>query len=149
MNRLLISLSAVTLTALPLLPAVAAGPFDGTYTVMAQAAGGGGTNTTGRPECEGVQLQFQVVNNQLVGQLARSPYSPGRVTQGGRNATPISGTVQPDGSFNASWESFHATGHLTKDGKAELSWRGQCGPRVAQGGRTPSENVGSSTAPAK
>ena len=148
MNRLLISLSAVTLTALSL-PAVAAGPFDGSYTVIAQAAGSGGTNTTGRSECEGVQLQFQVVNNQLVGELARSPYSPGRVTSGpGRNATPISGTVQPDGSFNASWESFRATGHLTKDGKAELSWRGQCGPRVAQGQRS-NENVGSSTPPAK
>ena len=149
MNRLLISLSAVTLTALSALPAVAAGPYDGSYTVMAQDAGSGGTNTTGRAECEGVQLQFQVVNNQLVGQLARSPYSPGRVTQGGRNATPISGTVQPDGSFTAKWESFNATGHLTKDGKAELSWRGQCGPRVAQGGRSPMENTGSSTPPTK
>jgi|SRR5690348_8643267 len=149
MDRLLISLSAVALTALSL-PAVAAGPYDGSYTVIAQEAGSGGTNTTGRAECEGVQLQFKVVNNQLVGELMRSPYSPGRVTSGpGRGATPISGTVQPDGSFNASWESFHATGHLTKDGKAELSWRGQCGPRVAQGGRTPSENVGSSTAPTK
>ena len=149
MNRLLISLSAVTLTALSALPAVAAGPYDGTYTVIAQAAGSSGTNTTGRSDCEGVQLQFQVVNNQLVGQLARSPYNPGRVTSGGRGATPISGTVQADGSFNARWESFSATGHLTKDGKAEMSWRGQCGPRVAQGGRSPTENMGSSTPPTK
>lgn len=149
MNRLMTLLSAVALTGLPILPAAAAGPYDGTYTVIAQDAGGGGTNTTGRSDCEGIQLQFEVVNNQLVGQLARSPYSPGRVTSGGRGATPISGTVQPDGSFTAKWESFNATGHLTKDGKAELSWRGQCGPRVAEGGRSPAANVGSSTPPAK
>ena len=147
MKRLLISLSAVTLTALPILSAVAAGPYDGSYTVVAQDAGSLGTNTTGRSDCEGVQLQFKVVDNQLVGSLARSPYSPGRVTSGGRGATPISGTVQPDGTFNARWESFSATGTLTKDGKAELRWRGQCGPRVAQGGRAPAENVGSSTPP--
>ena len=105
MNRLLIPLSAVTLTALSVFPALAAGPYDGTYTVIAQPAGNRGTNTTGEAQCEGIQLQFQVVNNQLVGKLARSPYGGNRVTSGGMGATPISGTVQPDGSFTSKWES--------------------------------------------
>jgi hypothetical protein len=147
MNRLLISLSAVTLTALPILPAVAAGPYDGTYQVVAGPAGNPGTNTTGNAQCEGIQLQFQVVDNQLVGSLARSPYGGNRVSSSGMGATPISGTVQPDGSFTSKWESYTATGKLTHDGKAEMRWSGQCGPRVASGGRAPTENVGSSTPP--
>lgn len=145
MNRLLISLSAVTLTALSALPAVAAGPYDGTYTIVAGPAGNPGTNTTGEAQCEAIQLQFQVVNNQLVGQLARSPYGGNRVSSSGQGATPISGTVQPDGSFAAKWQSYSATGKLSHDGKAEMRWSGQCGTRVATGERAPMENVGSST----
>ena len=145
MNRLLISLSAVTLTALSALPAVAAGPYDGNYTIVAGPAGNRGTNTTGEEECEGIQLTFKVVDNQLVGSLARQPYGGNRVTSGGRGATPISGTVQPDGSFTAKWQSYNATGKLSQDGKAEMRWSGQCGARVAEGGRGPAENVGSST----
>ena len=147
MNRLLISLSAVTLTALPVLPAVAAGPYDGTYQVVAAPAGNPGTNTTGESQCEGIQLQFKVVDNQLVGDLARSPYGGNRVTSGGMGATPMKGTVQPDGTFTSTWESYTATGKLSQDGKAEMRWSGQCGPRVASGERAPTENVGSSTPP--
>jgi hypothetical protein len=125
-------------------PALAAGPYDGTWQVDAAPAGGGGTNTTSRSDCEGLRLQFQVKDSQVKGSMARSVYGSG-VTQGGRGATPVTGTVQPDGTFNAQWQSYKATGKLTGD-KAEMSWKGQCGPRVATGGRVASEGAaGSST----
>jgi hypothetical protein len=118
----------------------AAGPYDGTWQVEAAAAGTR-DSTTGRPRCEGLRLQFEVKDNQIQGSLARSPRGRGRVTQTGRGATPITGTVEPDGTVHARWESFNITGKLTGD-KAQLRWTGQCGPRLAMGGRTPS-TVGS------
>jgi hypothetical protein len=122
----------------------AAGPYDGTWQVEAAAAGTRNA-TTGRARCEGLRLQFEVKDNQLQCSLARSPRGSGRVTQSGRGATPITGTVQPDGTVNARWESYQITGKLT-GGKAELHWNGQCGPRVAMGGRTaPTEGSGSSS----
>jgi hypothetical protein len=122
----------------------AAGPYDGTWQVEAAAAGARDTQTL-RPRCEGLRLQFEVKDNQLQGSLARSPQGRGRVTQTGRGQTPMTGTVQPDGTVNARWESFNITGKLTGD-KAELRWNGQCGPRVAMGGRVAAtEGSGSSS----
>ena len=144
MKRFLISVSAAAAMALPMLPAVAAGPYDGTWQVDAGPAGNPGTNTTGDAQCEAIRLQFQVKDNMIQGDLARSPYGGNRVTSGGRGATPISGTVQPDGSFNSKWESYTANGKLTGD-KAEMRWTGACGPRVATGGRISTESTGSST----
>jgi hypothetical protein len=145
MNRLLIAFSAsAAIVALPMFPALAAGPYDGTWQVDAAPAGNPGTNTTGNAQCEGVRLQFQVVDNQVRGSLARSPYGGNRITQGGPGATPIKGTVQPDGTINTQWQSYKATGKLTGD-KAELRWKGQCGPRVATGGRVDTGAAGSST----
>jgi hypothetical protein len=122
----------------------AAGPYDGTWQVEAAAAGTP-DNITRRARCEGLRLQFEVKDNQIEGSLARSPRGRGRVTQTGRGATPITGTVQPDGTVHARWESFDITGKLTGD-RAELRWNGQCGPRVAMGGRIQStEGSGSSS----
>jgi hypothetical protein len=122
----------------------AAGPYDGTWQVEAAAAGTR-DSTTGRARCEGLRLQFDVKDNQIQTSLARSPQGRGRVTQTGRGATPITGTVQPDGTVHARWQSFNITGKLTGD-KAELHWNGQCGPRVAMGGRIgSSEGSGSSS----
>lgn len=126
-------------------PALAAGPYDGSWQVDAAPAGNPGTNTTGTSDCEAIRLHFQVKDNQVIGSLARSPYGGNRVSESGRGATPVSGTVQPDGSFNAQWQSYKATGKFTGD-KAEMRWKGTCGPRVATGGRIASEGAaGSST----
>ncbi len=144
MKWTLASVAAATV-ALSAISVHAAGPYDGTWQVDAAAAGTSGTNTTGRAQCEAVRLQFDVKDNQIQSSLARSPQGGGRVTQTGRGATPISGTVQPDGTVNAQWQSFNVTGKLTGD-KAELHWNGQCGPRVATGGRIEStEGTGSTT----
>lgn len=147
MNRLLIAFSAsAAIVTLPMFPSLAAGPYDGTWQVDAAPAGNSGTNTTGSAQCEGIRVQFQVKDNQVQGSLARSPYGGNRVSQTGRGATPITGTVQPDGTINAQWQGNKATGKLTADNKAELRWKGQCGPRVATGTRVASDGAaGSST----
>ncbi len=137
---------AVAAVALTALSAHAAGPYDGTWQVDAAAAGNSGTNTTGRAQCEPVRLQFEVKDGQIQSSLARSPQGGNRVTQTGRGATPITGTVHADGTVLAQWQTYRVTGKLTGD-KAELHWNGQCGPRVATGGRiAATEGTGSSTA---
>ncbi len=120
----------------------APGPYDGTWLVDAAPAGGG-ASVSDVASCEAVRLQFEVKNSEIHGMLGRSPYGGGRVTQSGRGTTPVSGTVQPDGTFNAQWQKYQATGKLSGD-KAEMRWSGACGPRAATGGRvTSTEGAGS------
>jgi len=141
MKLLVVSLSAPA--AMLASPTFAAGPYDGTWQV--DAAPAGNSSTSDVASCDGVRLQFQVKDSQIQGSLARAVYGGNRVTQTGRGQTPISGTVQPDGTLNAQWQGYKATGKLAGD-KAELRWKGQCGPRVATGGRVPSQGAaGSST----
>jgi outer membrane protein OmpA-like peptidoglycan-associated protein len=130
---------AVAVAALvsPTLPAYAAGPFDGTWVFEAPAAKGGGANYD-LEECNPVRFQAQIKDNKVVGNLRREVYpqsGPNVQSTPGRGATPIQGSVAPDGNLTASWQSYHATGHLTGD-KGELTWKGQCGPRVATATRT-------------
>ena len=121
--------------ALPLLSAHAAGQYDGNWYVDAPAAQNIGTSERSSG-CEPVRLPFRVVDNQIQGSLQRAPYGTGRVEAGsGSSAAPIMGTVQPDGSFTAQWESYKGTGKLSGN-TAELKWMGECGPRVATGGRS-------------
>jgi hypothetical protein len=131
------TLATIALTvgalALPMLPAHAAGTYDGSwYLDAAPAQAIGSEKPSG---CEAVRIPFQVVDNQIKGTLQRAPYGTGRVEAGsGSSASPISGTVQPDGSFTANWETYHATGKLSGN-KAEMAWKGECGARTASGGR--------------
>ena len=120
--------------ALPMLPAQAAGPYDGTWYVDAPSAQNAGTSERSSG-CEPVRLPFKVVDNQISGSLQRAPYGTGRVEGGsGSSAAPITGTVQPDGTFTAQWESYRGNGKLSGN-TAELSWKGECGARMATGGR--------------
>ncbi len=120
------------------------GPYDGTWQVEAPAAGGGAASISDVSSCDGVRLQFEVKNSQIHGMLGRSPYGGG-VKTSGPGLSPITGTVSPDGAINAQWQKYRATGQLTGD-KAEVRWRGVCGPRVATGGRVGSaEGMGSTT----
>ena len=142
MNRMLTSISiAVAALAASLPPAHAAGPYDGNWYV--DAAPAAQTSSSDVPAgCDAVRIPFQVTDNKITGSLQRAPYGTGRVEQGtGRAATPITGTVQPDGTFTAQWQNYRGTGKLSGD-TAELKWSGECGPRVATGGRT--ESTGSS-----
>ena len=136
MKRVLITFSAASaMLALPGLAALAAGPYDGTWQLTAQPAGQS-TVTTQASGCEGWRLDFNVKDNQIQASLARSYYGGG-VTQGGRGATPVTGSVNPDGTFTARWQNVAATGKFTGD-KAEMKWTGTCGPRIASGGRVAS-----------
>ena len=121
----------------------APGPYDGTWVVESAAAGTGSQSISDVAACDGVQIRIEVKNNQVEGMLARSAYGGG-VRQTGPGTRPITGSVQPDGTINAYWEGYTATGKLTADNKAEVRWRGTCGPRVATGGRvTSTEGAGS------
>ena len=133
MKRMLTSISVIVAAlAMPLLPAAAAGPYDGSWYVDAPQAGGAGTNenTSG---CAPVRIPFTVTDNKISGKLQRAAYGTGRV-EASETGTPFTGTVAADGGVSAKWENYTVTGKLTGD-KAELKWTGQCGDRVATGGR--------------
>jgi hypothetical protein len=135
MNRGLIAASiALAALAVPQL-AGAAGPYDGTWQVDAAPQGGIGAATEGQSGCVGLRLQFDIKDNQVVGSMRRAPYGEGNVENAtGRGSRPVSGNVAPDGTFNAQWERYEATGKLSGD-KVEMHWKGECGPRTAMGGR--------------
>jgi len=145
MNRLLIAASLALAAGVVPQFAGAAGPFDGTWQVDAPQAGGqGAAEGGGRSGCEPLRLQIQVQDNRIQGSMRRSTTGANRVEQStGRGSSPVTGTVAPDGTFNAQWESFRATGKFTGD-KAEMHWNGSCGPRTAMGGRaSATEGAGS------
>jgi hypothetical protein len=130
----MVSWISLSIVALAVSPAIAAGPYDGSWYVDAPAAQNIGTSERSSG-CEPVRLPFMVTDNKITGSLQRAPYGTGRVEEGsGSSASPITGTVQPDGTFVASWQSYRGTGKLSGD-QAELKWNGECGPRVATGGR--------------
>ena len=133
MTRMLMPLSiAVAAFAIPVVPAEAAGPYDGTWIVDAAPAGQA-QPTAQSSGCDAVRIEVQIVDDRVTGHLRRSPYGTGRV-QSGEGGPAITGTVQPDGTLNAQWQSYRVTGKLTGD-KAEVRWNGECGLRVATGGR--------------
>lgn len=128
-----VSLAAAVVVA-PIVAAHAAGQYDGNWFVDAPAAQNAGTSERSSG-CEPVRIPFTVKDNKISGSLQRAPYGTGRVESGtGKNATPFTGTVGPDGSITASWQSYKATGKLSGN-TAQIKWRGECGERVATGGR--------------
>jgi hypothetical protein len=138
-----VSLAAAVVVA-PMLAAHAAGQYDGNWFVDAPSAQNAGTSERSSG-CEPVRIPFTVSGNKISGNLQRSPYGTGRVESGtGRASAPITGTVGPDGTISAQWESYKATGKLSGN-TAQLKWRGECGERVATGGRAPSTSGSGST----
>jgi hypothetical protein len=109
-------------------PAVlAAGPYDGNWVLDFPAAGA--SNVEGHSSCAAVRLPIQISNNQISGGLARTGVGNGVTSGSGSSAQPVTGQVQPDGTFNMSWQRYTATGKLTSaQGQATVA-RSQCGPR--------------------
>ena len=135
---------AAAVVATPLVAANAAGQYDGNWFVDAPSAQNAGT-TERSSGCEPVRIPFTVSDNKISGSLQRAGYGTGRVESGtGKNAAPITGTVGPDGTINAQWGSYKATGKLSGD-TAQIKWRGECGERVATGGRATSTPGSGST----
>lgn len=109
--------------------------YDGNWVLTAPGAGGRLTGTSGGVEqaCSDFRLAFQVRDNQIVGNAARSPDLPTEIVAS-PTGSPVKGSVQPDGTFNAQWESFNITGKITGN-TLVANWTGQCGPRSATGTR--------------
>jgi hypothetical protein len=146
MKRMLTGSLAMAALALPCLTANAAGPFDGTWQID---SGGLGTPTAEAMQgtsCAPESLSFEIKDNQIQGSYARVPGSSSRVESSeGRGSSPLTGTVNADGTVSAQWESYKAAGKITGD-QIELRWRASCGPRVAMGSRVgPAAASGSTT----
>lgn len=115
------------------------GRFDGTW--QADSAGISLDPSAETPSgCGSIQIKFRVKDSQISGGLKRTPY--GNTVESGQGflSAPMSGTVQPDGTVNMSWERYVVTGTMTGD-KAQLHWKGECGPRSATGERLAGEGV--------
>lgn len=130
------AIAAATLAA-TMTPAHAAGLFDGTWKIEAPAVRGGAADSD-LDECEAVRFETQIKDGNIVGTLRRSIYSQsGTNVQStpGQGATAVQGNVSQDGSLQAKWQGYRATGRLSGD-NGELRWKGACGERVATMTRT-------------
>jgi hypothetical protein len=132
-NLVAIAMFAVAAPAIFALPAIAAGPFDGTWTIDAPPSDRFGDSVEGYA-CPALRLPFQVKDNKVTGRLAWTTTGHAIEASNGQGSSPVSGTVQPDGTFTLRWESFHAAGKMTGNA-LEIHWKGECGPRVAKGTR--------------
>jgi outer membrane protein OmpA-like peptidoglycan-associated protein len=135
MPRILPTLAATTALALaafavPMVPAHAAAPFDGTWVIDVPADRI--TADDGAPTCPALRLRVQITDNQVSGNFRRSyPEPQNIVSNGGRNdASRVTGNVQPDGSMTAQWQNFHAAGKFVGD-DAGLTVQTECGPLKA------------------
>jgi len=108
-------------------PAYAAGPYDGNWVLDAPPAGGA-IGSEGQYTCPAIRIPFTVADGKVVGDLHRT--ADGAVVSGkASNSSPLSGAVGADGSASVSWQNFHVTGKL--NGSAgSASWAGECGPRT-------------------
>ena len=116
--------------ALAAAPALAAGPFDGTWVLDVPVA----ATDTGRsnPTCPALRLQAKIVDSQVTGSLERvaSGTTTTVETGSGRVSAPITGTVHPDGMLVAQWQGYKASGSLNGD-SGRIVVLGECGPRTA------------------
>jgi outer membrane protein OmpA-like peptidoglycan-associated protein len=124
------SLLALAAFALPMAPAHATGPFDGTWIidVPADTISGADDNSV----CPALRLRVHIIDSQVTGQFRRSfPEDSNVVETGGNNgAAQVSGNVQPDGALTAQWQNFHAAGQMVGD-RGNLTMQSECGPLQA------------------
>jgi len=115
--------------------ALAAGPHDGTWVLDFPAAGF--IENADQYVCPALRLPLEVRGGQVIGALHRVPSTTAGSeieAGGGPNSVPVTGTVQPNGTVNAQWGPYHASGKLDGNGGA-VTVNGECGPRVAQATR--------------
>jgi hypothetical protein len=123
-------------------PALAAGPYDGTWVVDVPAADY--IAQAGDYRCPALRLPIQIQNNQVTGKLERVASATGAViVEAGQSARaePVRGSVQPDGTVTAQWEMYQASGRLGQD-TGMVTIRGECGPRSATAVRITSASAG-------
>ena len=111
----------------------AAGPYDGNWVLTASGAGGRLPDLGAEQACSNFRLPFQIRDNQVVGNASRSADNPTNIVAS-PSGSPVTGSVQPDGSFNAQWQDFAINGKITGN-TLTANWNGQCGERTATGTR--------------
>lgn len=127
------SLALILICGLTTGPAIAATPYDGTWIVDFPPSGP--IPDTNDYVCPALRLRADVKDGQVSGSLAR--FFPGNVVENatGHAASPVTGTVRPDGSVEAYWLGWIVKGQITGD-RADLTLLfGQCGPRHMIGRR--------------
>jgi hypothetical protein len=88
---------------------------------------------TGEAYCPALRLPVQVTNGQVTAMLHRvpSPDDTDVVESGaGPAASPVTGQVSADGSVEAQWQGYRATGQLSGN-TGEITVDGECGPRTS------------------
>jgi hypothetical protein len=127
-TRALIGLASAGLLMASAGPASAAGQYDGNWVVDFPSTGY--SSSTGQYSCPGFRLPIQISNNQISGQLARSSTGRGVTSGSGSSSQPVTGQVQPDGSFDMAWKNYSANGKLSQtQGRATIARGGCAGQR--------------------
>jgi hypothetical protein len=111
----------------------AAGPFDGNWVLSAAGAGGRQGELGGDTACSDFRIPFRINDNQIAGTYSRSTSNPTEVVAS-PTGTPMTGSVQPDGTFTMRWEAYNLSGKIAGN-TMTATWRGQCGERSATGTR--------------
>ena len=111
-------------------PALAAGPYDGTWVLDLPASPINSTQTTSA--CPALRLSAKIVDSQVTGSLERVASGTDNTVENGtgRVSAPITGSVHQDGMLVADWQGYHASGSLSGD-SGRVVVQGQCGPRTA------------------
>lgn len=106
------------------------GPYDGTWSIVLPAVGT--AYQTAAATCPALQMNVQIKNSQVIGELVRVPSNTGAlVVQSGegRASAPVTGAVQPNGQVTAEWMNYNASGMLNGD-VGKITVKGdQCGLR--------------------
>jgi hypothetical protein len=112
----------------------AAGQFDGNWVLNAKGSGGMTSQEgSGGTSCSDFRIPFQITDNQIAGKYSRSTSNPTEIVAS-PTGTPLSGSVQPDGTFTMKWEAYNVSGKIAGN-TLTATWRGQCGERTATGTR--------------
>jgi outer membrane protein OmpA-like peptidoglycan-associated protein len=132
-----LALAAITM---PMVPAHAAAPFDGTWIIDVPADSIKGDG--GNPACPALRLRVQITDNQVTGNFRRvAPGEANIVENGGRYPpSDVIGNVQPDGGLTAQWQNFHDRGKLLGD-KGVIAMQSECGPLIARAWRLNDETT--------
>jgi hypothetical protein len=122
-----LTLAAIALPGASVNPAAAAGPFDGTWQLDTPGAGGGSPEVSNK--CPALRLRFEIKDNQVKGRFERLPNLRDVETAEGREGSPVTGSVGPDGTLTTNWEGIKGTGKVAGN-TGQLKWTGACGPRT-------------------
>ncbi len=130
MSKWMSAAVAVAILALPIHPAHA-DQYDGRWVIDFPASEIYATTNSGRG-CAAIRIVADIKDSKISGNLGRDPNSPTELNNGpGPGATPLTGTVAPDGTVSATWQNYAVTGKLAGSA-GEVNVTGECGPRTGK-----------------